>query len=196
MNRDVSVTAHRVADDLIVWQAWLPAAKADCTSAALRIAAGWVVIDPIPLDETSWIEATGGGTVTGIILTSGNHQRASLAWKARWKVPLWAPEGADGDVIADAWYDESSAPLAEVSVIALPGGGAGESALLHGGRLLVGDALLHLNGLEILPAKYCADAKLLKRSLRKLKDVSFESICFAHGLPIVTRVRERLQEVL
>jgi len=47
-----------------------------------------------------------------------------------------------------------------------------------------------------LPRKYCINQKQMIRSLRKLLDLDFARIFFAHGNPIMIRARERLESLL
>jgi hypothetical protein len=51
-------------------------------------------------------------------------------------------------------------------------------------------------GFVLLPAKYSSNFKLMRRSLSKLLDYSFERMLFAHGLPILSHARERLELLL
>ena len=80
--------------------------------------------------------------------------------------------------------------------IALPGGSPGETAYHAAGVLVIGDAVTNLDGLQVLPEKYCADLPLLLNSLRALRALPFDIACFAHGLPIVGKAREKLANIL
>ena len=81
-----------------------------------------------------------------------------------------------------------------MTAIAIEGAPAGEIAIYadaDGGSLVIGDALINMGsyGFTFLPAKYCANHKQMRRSLRKLLDYEFERILFAHGLPIVANAQ-------
>ena len=67
-----------------------------------------------------------------------------------------------------------------------------------GGTIVVGDAVINLDpyGFSLLPAKYCADQKLMRRSLRQLLDFSFARFLFAHGMPVLAGARARLEMLL
>jgi glyoxylase-like metal-dependent hydrolase (beta-lactamase superfamily II) len=85
--------------------------------------------------------------------------------------------------------------------VAIEGAPAGEIALYYeadGGTMVVGDALINFDphGFGLLPAKYCRDYKLMRRSLPKLLDYAFERMLFAHGTPILSSARERLEKLL
>jgi hypothetical protein len=64
--------------------------------------------------------------------------------------------------------------------------------------MVIGDALINFEpyGFGLLPAKYCSNFKLMRRSLSQLLDYSFERMLFAHGMPILSRARERLELLL
>ena len=85
--------------------------------------------------------------------------------------------------------------------IEIEGGPPGEIAIhsdAEKGSLIIGDALINFEpyGFALLPAKYCSNARLMRRSLRKLLDYTFQRMLFAHGTPILTAARQRLEQLL
>jgi hypothetical protein len=62
----------------------------------------------------------------------------------------------------------------------------------------VGDALIHVepNGFAMLPVKYCADARQLALSLRKLLSFDVRILTFAHGTPLTANTHARLTALL
>ena len=64
--------------------------------------------------------------------------------------------------------------------------------------MVMGDALINFepHGFGLLPSKYCLDPKLMRRSLRKLLDYSFARIFFAHGIPILSGARAKVEQLL
>ncbi len=187
---------QRVTENLCIWQAYDPAVKVDCTSTAVRTPEGFVLVDPIDIAPQALVEMLGGEKIAGIVLTSGNHQRASLEIKQRYGVPIFAPAPAWGEVEADRWMEDGEPVFSLFKTVRLEGAGPGEMALHAAGLLVVGDALVNLDGLEILPAKYCVDARGLKKALRALLTLDFEVLCFAHGLPIIQQAHNRLSALL
>ena len=88
-----------------------------------------------------------------------------------------------------------------MEVIEIEGAVAGEIALYqpsNRGTLIVGDALINFEpyGFSLLPKKYCTDQRLMRRSLNRLLDHSFERLLFAHGTPITSGARTRLEQLL
>jgi glyoxylase-like metal-dependent hydrolase (beta-lactamase superfamily II) len=64
--------------------------------------------------------------------------------------------------------------------------------------MVLGDALINFEprGFGLLPAKYCLNPRMMRRSLAKLLDYTFERMLFAHGTPILSGARDRLKELL
>jgi hypothetical protein len=187
---------HTLADDLFVWSGYDPACKVDCSGTALLTAEGLVLIDAPMLSPAAIEELIDGRKPLGILLTSGNHQRVSLEWKKRLDIPIWAPRLAQEEVIADEWFDHDSRLFGEISVTVLPGSGPGEVFFLKDRTAVVGDALIHLDGLMLLPDKYCTAPRELPHALSRLVEAAPERICFAHGLPIVNRATARVRALL
>ncbi len=187
---------QQVTDSLFVWHDHNPECKTDCSSTAVRTPEGFVLIDPIRLEEQALERMVGAGRVVAVLLTSGNHLRGTPYEKERLDVPVLAPEGARRDVGADRWVMDGELLFQSLKAVALPGGGPGETAYLAGNALILGDALIHLDGLEILPDKYCENPRLLKESLKILPSLPFDIACFAHGLPIVEGAKAKISAVV
>ena len=177
-----------VRSGLFHWQGYEPAVKCDCSSSALVTAAGLVFIDPIPLADEALTELVGESfsAPAAVVLTSGNHQRESLALAKRFGIPVFAPKEAGDDIIAYQRF-RSGDPVAGMESIGLPGFGPGETAFIYEGALIFGDALINLEpeGLRLLPEKYRENKKQSLRSLAALKNLKPQALLFAHGNPIV-----------
>ena len=180
---------------LFHWQGYEPEVKCDCSSTAIVTSAGLIFIDPIPLADEALTEMVGESfsAPAAVVLTSGNHQRESLALGKRFGVPVFAPKEAGDDIIADQRF-RSGDPVAGMESIALPGFAPGETAFLHDGALVFGDALINLEpeGLRLLPEKYREDKKQSVRSLAAFKGIKPEVMLFAHGDPITSNAATRL----
>jgi glyoxylase-like metal-dependent hydrolase (beta-lactamase superfamily II) len=184
-----------VRPGLFHWQGYESEVKCDCSSSAIVTEAGLIFIDPIPLADEALTELVGESfsAPAAVVLTSGNHQRESLALAKRFGIPVFAPEDAGDDIIADQRFLSGDA-VAGMESFALPGFGPGETAFLHHGALIFGDALINLEpeGLRLLPEKYRDDKKQSLRSLTALKDLKPQLLLFAHGNPIIQNARTRL----
>lgn len=184
-----------IAPDLVIWHGFNPEVRCECGSTAVLTAEGWIVFDPIPLAESAWTELLSRANVKAIALTSGNHQRESLALQQKLQAPVIAPEPARGEIEADRWLKDGDS-AAGFSLIELPGAAPGEAAWCDGRHLVLGDALIHFDNLSLLPDKYCTDPAELRRSAQKLLKQEFETLLFAHGLPVVAHAREKIAALL
>lgn len=188
---------QRVTDDLFVWQAYNDEMKCDCFSCAIRTPEGFVFVDPIRLEEQALEDLIGNDQVAYIVLTSGNHDRDYVYERKRLDVPVYAHECAGDDIDADRWLRDGDTVADVLKVIALPGGAEGEIALLGNGVLILGDAVVHMDGgLQLLPEKYCENSAQMRVSLKKLLGLDFHTLVLAHGLPITVNAREKLAAVI
>jgi hypothetical protein len=186
----------QIREDLFVWHGYNPECKTECTSTAIRTPEGFVLIDPVRLEEQAIERMVGDDKVGAVLLTNGNHLRGALYEKERLDIPIYAPEGAQADVPADRLVRDGETLFETLRAIGLPGAGPGETAYLARDVLVIGDALTNLDGLRILPDAYCGNFALLLESLRVLSSLEFDIACFAHGLPIVGRAREKVAEMV
>ena len=193
----------RIASNIAIWHGYDSAVKAELYSTCLGTSAGTYFIDPIPLESEALHELIGSNSVAGIIVTNGNHHRASAKFAEKFSAPLFGRTEAllnkaarelkrvtDGDEISE-----------ELRAIGIEGAGEGEIALHYaadGGTFIIGDALINFEpyGFTFLPAKYCSNQKQMRRSLRKLLAYKAERMLFAHGLPILSAASERLRGLL
>ena len=194
--------AAQIRPGLWVWERSDPAVKTELSSTAISTIAGLCLIDPTPLAEPVLGDITEAGRIAAIIITNANHQRASLGYAGRFSVPILGhPEALAGLKPRRLGSLSEIASDTDLEPIEIEGAVEGEIALyhsLHGGTLVVGDALINLNGygFTFLPSKYCLDQKQMRRSLRKLLSLPVERLLFAHGTPIVFRAAERLRQLL
>jgi glyoxylase-like metal-dependent hydrolase (beta-lactamase superfamily II) len=192
---------QQVRDGLWCWQRYQPAVKVDCSSVALRVGTELIFVDPIPLAAEALAELAQFGEPAAIVVTNANHDRAVQKLRDAFRIPVLAhAEAASALGFAiDRTITDGEVLFETLTVIALPGAVPGEIAL-HDARgwMLVGDAIINLepDGLALLPAKYCDDAREMRESLRKLLRFPFEVLTFAHGLPLVSRARSRLEDLL
>jgi hypothetical protein len=184
---------------LFAWRAYEPAVKCDLSSCAFDSPEGLVFFDPIGLAEPALARLLHGRTAHAVILTNGNHARAAGTLRERFGVKIFAPRDADGlELVPDETLADGQIAPGGFTVVALPGAGPGEIALVGNGTACIGDALIRLppEGLRILPAKYCTDAAQLRQSLRKLLSCEFQAVTFAHGAPLVTAARRQIEHLL
>lgn len=197
------IEIDEVHPGLVVWQRYDPTVKAELFSTAVASAAGMYLVDPIgPVGEVLG-QLPHGTRAAGVIVTNVNHARAAAEFAEHLSVPLFATDPArdeiDSPAIAQLVAGPDSPP--GLSTIGIEGAPAGEIAIhcaSDGGTLIVGDALINFgsHGFSFLPAKYCLDHRLMRKSLRKLLDYAFNRMLFAHGTPVLSGARERLRRLL
>jgi len=193
-----------VAPGIFVWQAYDSKVKADLFSTALETDAGAWVVDPIPLGSKALLNFRANHPKTeGIFVTNANHARAAADFARTFAVPLYVHAELQGssDFLQATGVRDGEAFSQGLTAIAIDGGPAGEMALhcsANGGTMVVGDALINFepHGFGLLPVKYCVDSKLMRRSLEKILDYSFERLLFAHGTPILSGARQRAEQLL
>ncbi len=191
--------------DLFCWQAYDAASKVDLHASAVAVDRRLYFVDPIPLAEEALAELTAGWVPAGIVLTNANHARAAETFRRRFELPVCIhPEAAmEIGLASTAMLDAGGGPAfgGALEAIPLPGAAPGEIALYRAegdGLMIVGDAVINLPspGFAVLPDKYCADPKLLRRSLATLLERPFAQMLFAHGEPIMAKARTRLATLL
>ena len=176
-----------VAPGLFLWRVYDSAVKGELYSTGITIGGNTYLIDPVLLTPHALAQLHCQNAISGIIVTNDNHRRAAPEFADKFKAPIYS-------------RDSPSFP-SELTAVPIEGAVAGEIAVYAdaaGGVIIMGDALINFEpyGFTFLPAKYCSNVKLMLRSLPKLLDHSFERMFFAHGMPILTGARQRLEQLL
>ena len=194
----VATDFQAVTPSVFAWHAYEPAVKCEISSCALETADGLIFVDPIELAEPALARLLHGRKPHAVVLTNGNHTRAAEKFRAWLGVKIFASRDADGlDITPVETLSDGQIAFGDLRVVALPGAGPGEIALVGRGVACIGDALIHLppEGFRMLPEKYCADPGLLRRSLRKLLSCDFQVMTFAHGAPLTDSARTKLEQL-
>jgi hypothetical protein len=195
----VAFEIEPVSPGIFIWRFYDPSVKADLFSTALETGTGTYLIDPIALAPEAVAGLACRVKIAGIIVTNENHERAAAQFAGKFKVPVYL-----NTALASATRLPSIATIQDLAgtltAVEIEGGPAGETAIHFpggGGTMIIGDALINFEpyGLALLPAKYCSNFKVMRRSLSKLLDHSFERMLFAHGLPILSQARQRLEQL-
>jgi len=188
----------RVSATFTTWHTYDRTVKADLFSTACSARNELTVIDPVALPAITRAELDSMGRVANIIVTNANHLRDTLAFCS--SACVFAPSELNAELIQNHPLSDGL-EIAQLRALNIEGAAAGEFAFYHpddGGALIVGDALINFepHGFDLLPKKYCTDQKRMIRSLRRLLDLDFKRIFFAHGNPIISGARERLAALL
>lgn len=192
-----------IAHGVFIWQIYDPTVKAELFSTALNTPAGTYLVDPVQLGATALQNINSHPNIAGIVVTNENHERMARWFADRFSVPIYLHADLGSlETIADAIGLQDQEEITPgLRAIAIDGAPAGEIVLhfeADGGTLVVGDALINFEpyGFALLSPKYCRNFKLMRRSLTKLLDCTFERMLFAHGTPILSAARTRLAQLL
>lgn len=182
------------------WECFSPEHKVELTSNAVSAEGVLYIFDPIDLALAARKTFLVDKSALRFVLTNDNHERAVRQWLNAVNAPLWNSAEFDlAGLSANHW------PVGVVSwgpweVFPLPGGAVGEVALRWRERSLVvlGDAVFNLPkyGFNVLPEKYCRDQVKLKQSLMALTEEAFETVLFAHGVPILQGASSKIRELV
>jgi hypothetical protein len=173
-----------VSPDLFLWRAYDASIKTELFSTGLVTPSGTYLIDPIPLRPGLGRSLT---NIAAVIITNENHERSARDFADQFQVPIHSAA--------------SNSFPPDLTAVRLEGAAPGEIAVhskAAGGVMVIGDALINFDpyGFTFLPSKYCQNSKLMRKSLARLLDYSFERMLFAHGTPIQSGPRERLKSLL
>jgi glyoxylase-like metal-dependent hydrolase (beta-lactamase superfamily II) len=188
-----------ISTSCALWHTYDPKIKVELFSTALAAGNGLTIFDPIALPAAHRTDLESLGRVARIVITNANHARNAATFAHSYSAPIFAPPELCGELHSrNLQHGLAIGPL---RVIRIEGAADGEFALYHaddGGTLIKGDALINFDpyGFTLLPRKYCTNQKQMVRSLRKLLDLDFSRIFFAHGNPIMIRAREQLESLL
>lgn len=169
----------------------------------LRCDGGNLCIDPVePGDDGIALLAKEG--VARILLTNRNHVRAANRVRERTGARV-AIHPADEEYARKqgALVDDTLASgerIGPFEVVEVPGKSPGEIALFDSARrlLVVGDALIGdpPGRLSLLRERVMDDPPLLRRSLRRLLGLGFETLLVGDGEHILADARARLRELV
>ncbi len=166
-------------------------------------AGGNLCIDPVEPDATTLDEIAAHG-VKQILITNRNHVRTANAVRARTgaRTAIHPQDAAyacgqgaelDGELRAG----DRIGPLHIVSV---PGKSPGEVALHWPARriLIVGDCLIGNppGHCSLLPDKVMDDPVRLRRSVRQLLDLDFDTLLVGDGQSVLNGARDRVRELV
>jgi glyoxylase-like metal-dependent hydrolase (beta-lactamase superfamily II) len=190
----------RISPGYALWHTYDRKLKAELFSTALIARNELTIIDPIALTRAHRIELESLGRVARIVITNANHARDAATFAHCYSAPIFAPPELSAEFPNSHSLQDAHA-IGRLRVIRIEGAADGEFALYHpddAGTLIVGDALINFDPhrFTLLPRKYCTNQKQMIRSLRKLLDLDFARIFFAHGNPIMIRAHERLESLL
>jgi glyoxylase-like metal-dependent hydrolase (beta-lactamase superfamily II) len=187
-----------VVPGISLWRCYDLASKSDLYSTGLQSDDGLLLVDPIDLatDVMADLER-----VAGVIVTSENHVRCAAFFAERFEVPLYAEATVAAGLTGATPIQVERQFAPKLTAVPIQGAAIGEIAIYWDsdmGTIVIGDALINFEpyGFTFLPAKYCSNFKVMRKSLARLLDYSFQRMLFAHGTPILSGAKKRLEALL
>ncbi len=189
---------EEIQPGLLHWTAYRDTIGADVHS-YLHVPSG-TVLDPMePLNGVDALPP-----VQRVVLTNRHHYRQSDRFRAAFRCPILCHEAGlhefDGDVEGCAWGDELAPGVTALEVGVLC---PEETAVHLGDALGFADALIRGRHGELgfVPDFLLGDEpedvkRDLVASLRRLAELDFDAMLFAHGDPLASGARERLRDFL
>lgn len=175
--------------------------RIDFVSTAHAVAGpdGVVLIDPLPLQPDALRSL---GDVAAICLTAGTHQRSTWRYRRELEVPVYAP--ALSKLIEeepDARYSEGDDLPDGLGAVFTPGAGTTQHTFLlerEGGVAFVPDLFANIpeRGLAIVGEEEMPDPDEARRSIRRLLDLPFATLCLDHGAPVMDDPKTAIRRLL
>jgi glyoxylase-like metal-dependent hydrolase (beta-lactamase superfamily II) len=193
---------RQITKNLCGWSSFHPQWKIDFDSYALRTPDGVVFIDPTKPAAPVLKKLENLGEPIAILLTNAHHDRDADWFRKTYQIQIYAHEKArpNCDTKLDVLVLDGEKLPGGLRAIYMPGSSDSETAYYHkaGGIVFTGDTLLNLpdKGLSLLPDPYIEDRKQALQSLRKLLELNFKIITFAHGDPIVENAKRHIASFL
>lgn len=198
-----ATSLKEITKNLCGWSSFHAQWKTDFDSYAVKTPDGVVFIDPLMPAPPIIEKLEEFGEPIGVFLTNAHHDRDADWFRKQYDIQVYAHEKAksDCDTKIDVLVLDGERLPGGLKAIHLPGSVASEIALyakISGGIILMGDALLNLpdEGLALLPDQYIEDRKEAIRSLRKLTELDFKVVTFAHGNPLTDNAKEQIVNFL
>jgi glyoxylase-like metal-dependent hydrolase (beta-lactamase superfamily II) len=162
-----------------------------------------ICVDPVPPDPTA-LESLHAARPQRIVLTNRNHTRKSLELRAATgaRIAIHDADAAharsQGVEIDDAL--QPGEKLGPLEVVPVPGKSPGEIALYWPERrlLLVGDALIGdpPGSVRLLRPQVIDDLELLKKSVRGLLSLDFDTLLVGDGVPLLSGAHAAVERLV
>jgi glyoxylase-like metal-dependent hydrolase (beta-lactamase superfamily II) len=197
--RAIAESVHEVVPGVSWWS--VHDERIDFVSTAHAVSAdeGTVLIDPLPLVDDAFAEL---GDIRAICLTAGTHQRSAWRYRRELGVPVYAP--ALSKLIEeepDERYGDGDELPGGLRAVFTPGAGTTQHTLLldrEGGVAFVPDLFANVagRGLAIVGEEEMPDPAEARRSIRKLLDLPFDTLCLDHGAPLTNKPKAAIRGLL
>jgi hypothetical protein len=180
---------HLHREDIYGWSVFDEGRNIDFHSVLWVRPGGNVVIDPLPLSEHDQAHLESLGSVSTIVITNSDHERASKLMAEATGARLFGPAGERERLFCNAWLEDGDEVVPGLTVMTLEGSKTpGELALvLEETTLITGDLIrAHEAGrLCLLPDEKLSDKGRAVASLRRLAELPLvETVLTGDGWPV------------
>jgi glyoxylase-like metal-dependent hydrolase (beta-lactamase superfamily II) len=195
----VAETVEEVVPGVWTWNVHDERIDFISTAHAVSGANGTVLIDPLPLAPDALRSL---GDVAAICLTAGTHQRSAWRYRRELEVPVYAPALSKLiDEEPDVRYTEADELPGGLRAVFTPGAGTTQHTFLldrGGGIAFVPDLFANDpgRGLAIVGEEAMPDPEEARRSIRKLLDLPFDTLCLDHGAPLTEEPNAAIRALL
>ncbi len=161
---------------------------------------GNVIVDPLPLSQHDQAHLESLGSVSKIVITNSDHERASKPIAEATGARVFGPAGEREQLVCDAWLEDEDEVVPGLKVITLEGSKTpGEIALLlDETTLITGDLIRsHQAGkLSLLPDQKLSDKQKAVASLRRLAKLPLiRTVLTGDGWPVFGGGAQALAEL-
>ena len=192
-----------IVSDILTWPWYSEPHGYNFNGHLVRYPGGNICVDPVEPTEDGMDTLVREG-VAWIILTNRNHSRAANRVRARTgaRTVIHASD-ADHARSQETELDDAlevGGAFGPLEVVDASGKSPGEVALLWRDRgiLIVGDAIIGNppGQCRLLPERVVDDPVRLRRSVRKLLELDFDTLLVGDGEPIIQNARAQLKELV
>jgi hypothetical protein len=175
--------------DLYGWSLFDEGRNIDFHSVLWVRPGGNVVIDPLPLSEHDQAHLESLGSVSTIVITNSDHERAAKSLAEATGASIFGPAGEREWLACDAWLGDGDEVVPGLTAMALEGSKTpGELALLlEETTLITGDLVRahEARRLCLLPDEKLSDKEQAVASLKRLAGLlSIEAVLTGDGWPV------------
>src|SRR5207247_1208791 len=194
---------QQILTDIFTWSWFSEPHQYDFNGYLVRHEAGNLCIDPVPPSDADLAEIAHIG-IAKILLTNRNHSRAANIVRSHTGAETLIHPGDAAHARSQGAIIDGELRVGDtvgvLTVVAVPGKSPGEVALYWPERklLIVGDAVIGNppGRCRLLREKVMDDPAQLRRSVRKLLDLEFETLLLGDGASIVHDDKMRLKELV
>ena len=158
-----------------------------------------ILIDPLPMADKDLKKL---GPVEAICLTASCHERSAWRYRCELKVWVYAPQGGvDFEETPDRWYKAGDRLPGDLLAVHSPGPTEAHYSFYlerEGGVVFCADLLTNagVEGLAFVAGEYQDEPARTRKSVRRLLDLKFETLCTNHGDPVTVGAKEAIVRAL